>query len=120
MGRGGVALRLHVLSQGRALPFGMARAARPSGALSRGAAQRSGPTEASVPPRGDAGGVSGRRRVRWDEAAGDAPRVGRVLCVPHGPEHGGDGGRRGLSPRYLGRVEQARHPHGVTGGAEDP
>src|SRR5262249_12131548 len=51
---------------------GVARAARPEGACSRGAAHRAGQPDTRVPPQGGPGSVSGRRRVRWDAAATDA------------------------------------------------
>ena len=91
VGRGCVALMLHVIYTGRALPSGVARAARPEGGISpRRCTYALVQTAASrASPEGDSGSVSGRRRVRWDDAAGDAQRGGLVLCVPHGPEHGG-------------------------------
>src|SRR4029434_9073292 len=61
-------------------------------------------TSASVPAGGDPSGVSGRRRVRRDDAAGDAQRGGLGLRVRHSPEHRGDVGRRDLSSGYLGGV----------------
>ena len=79
VGRGCVALMLHVIYKGRALPLAWRVRQGPKGHFPRGAAHRSGQTAASVPPRGDSGSVSGRRRVRWDDAAGDAQRGGLVL-----------------------------------------
>ena len=106
--------------EGACAARGVARAARAAGTFFRGAAQRLSETERGMPPRGEPGRVAGRRRVRWDLAAGDAQRGGLGLGVAHSPEPRGDVGRRALSPRYLGGVSQARPPHRVTGGADDP
>jgi hypothetical protein len=103
VGRGCMALMMHVIYKGRAA-VGVARAARSEGTFSRGTAHRFGGTDRGMPPRGEPGRIAGRRRVRWDHATGDAQQGGLVLCVPHCPEHRGDVGRCDLSPRYLGGV----------------
>ena len=97
VGRGCAALMIHVIYKGRALPLAWRVRQGPKGPFPEALPI----ALVDVPPRGDPGGVSGRRRVRWDDAAEDAQRGGLVVRVPHGPEHRGHVGRRDLSPRYL-------------------
>src|SRR5438046_3266838 len=111
VGRGCTALMLHVVYKERALPLAWRVRQAPEGPLSRRPPHRRGGVDAGGDPSGSQGGLSGGRRVRWDGASGHAERGGLVLCVPHGPEHRGDVGRRELSPRYLGSVQRGRHPH---------
>ena len=73
VGRGCTALMLHVLSKGRALPLAWRVRQGPTGHVPEELHIALIALMRAVPPRGDPGGVSGRRRVRWDDAAGDAP-----------------------------------------------
>jgi hypothetical protein len=107
VGRGGLALRLHVVSQGRALPLAWRVRHSPTGPCPRGTPHRRGRTAALVAPRGGHGDRSGRRRVRWDRASGHPARDGLVLRVPYGHAHDGAVGGRDVSPRCVRRVSPA-------------
>ena len=86
VGRGCLALMLHVVYKGRALPLAW---------RVRHNLKGHGPEDLPIAvvaeeqghPRGGQGGLSGRRRVRWDGAAGDTERAGLVLRLPDGHEH---------------------------------
>lgn len=93
VGRGCTALMIHVVYKGRALR-GLAGAPSPAGPLSRRAPYRLGHPHQRVDPRGDAGSVAGRWRIRRDEAAAHAAAGRLVLCVSHRHEHRGDVGGR--------------------------
>ena len=101
VGRGCAALMIHVIYKGRALPLAWRVRQGPKGHFPEALPHRSGGPDARVPPRGDPGGVSGRRRVRWDDAA-ERRSTRRAGCTraarPRAPWHVG---RRDLSPRYL-------------------
>ena len=114
VGRGCTALMIHVVYKGRALPLAWRVRQAPKGHFPEDLHIAVVAVDQRGDPRGSQGGLSGRRRVRWDGAAGHAERGGLVLCVPHGHEHRGDVGRRDLSPRYFGGVSQARQTDRVT------
>ena len=83
-GRGCLALRLHVVSKGRALPLAWRGRHRPQGHcpaalhIARVALLRRG-------PRGGPGGLARRWRVRWDGASGHAERERLGLRRPYRP-----------------------------------
>ena len=85
---------------------GLAGAPSPAGPLSRRSPSRLGRPHQRADPSRDAGGVAGRWRMRWDEAAANAAAGGLVLRVSHGHEHGGDVGGRDLPPGGARRVSQ--------------
>jgi hypothetical protein len=80
---------------------GGARAPQSSRAWSRGAPHRRGRAEEPGDPRGGPGGLSGRRRGRWDGSSGHAKRGGLVLRLPYGHAPDGARGGRALAPCCL-------------------
>jgi len=120
VGRGCLALMLHVVYKGRALPLAWRVRHRPKGPC---------PEERHIAmvkllrtgiPRGGQGGLSGRRGVRRNGAAGHAEGDGLVLRMPDGHEHDGDVGGGDLSPRYCRCVSPAWQTDCVTRGFCDP
>jgi hypothetical protein len=116
VGRGGTPLMLHVVSQGRALPAGLAGTPSPAGARARSAPYRLRRTHPRAEPRGGASGGARRWGMRWDEAAAHARAGGLGLRVPHGHEHRGAGGGGALPPGGARRVSQAGQGERVKGG----
>ena len=97
VGRGCLALMLHVVYKGRALPLAWRVRQSPTGHCPEDLHIAMVELMHTVIPEGGHGGLARRRRVRWNSAAGHAARDGLVLRVPDGHEHDGDMGGRVLS-----------------------
>src|SRR5215475_12708655 len=105
VGRGGVALRLHVVSQGRALPLAWRVRHSPTG---HGPAERHMALVErlrTVSPTGATG-----------VCLGDGECAGLVLWVPYGHEPASAMGGADLAPRCVRRVSPGGEAAGVTRG----
>ena len=82
VGRGCTALMIHVVYKGRALPLAWRVRQAPKGHFPEELHIALVELIQRVDPSRGAGGVAGRRRVRWDGAAGDAAtrRAGSYAC----------------------------------------
>ena len=105
VGRGCLALMLHVVYKGRALPLAWP-APKSQRALSRRPPHCRGRTDEHSDSRRDQGGLSGGRRVGWDGAAGHTARDGVVLRLPDGHEHDSDVGGESFRLDALGTCIQ--------------
>ena len=115
VGRGCVALMIHVVYKGRALPLAWRVRQGPKGHFPEALHIALVELMSTVIPEGAKVVFLGDGEFDGTALQDTLQRAGLVLCVPHGHEHDGDVGRRDLSPRYLGGVSQARQTDCVTG-----
>ena len=89
VGRGCIALMIHVIYKGRALPLAWLVRQAPKGHFPEELHIALVDTHLRADPTRNARGVARRWRIRWDEAAAHASARQLVLCVSHGHEHHG-------------------------------
>ena len=106
VGRGGVALMIHVVYKGRALPLAwLVRQGKKGHCLQP--PYRRGRAGARTAPAGGIGGVAGRWRVRWDHTPAHCARVWLGLRGPDGQSHHRPVGRSAFPVCDRGSLYQA-------------